>query len=318
MEVSSHSIALKKVYPLKFKFGIFTNLSEEHLDFHKGIDDYYQTKLSLFHSCENGIFNLDNPYCMQAMMTLQNEINVHGIGIIKDADAMARDIIIDGFWGSKFIYREKKKIFKINLNLSGTYNIYNAMLAIKCALLSGVSPSTLKTSLKELASVDGRFEKVSQSPMVIIDYAHTEKALENLLIFVNSTKNAEQNICTVFGCGGERDRQKRPKMARIAQKYSDFVIVTTDNSRGEDASEIIREIELGFENSENHITIENRRRAIEFAVKNASEYDIVLIVGKGHERYNIDELGYHFFDERKIVKDALKEKERNQNNENRA
>ena len=310
MEVSSHALALSKISPLKFKCAVFTNLSEEHLDFHGDIESYYQAKRSLFLKSEKSVFNMDDTYAKRAFLECKEKTEAYGVGIFSTADAMARDIILDGFHGSKYIYRENNHIFKVTLSLCGIYNIYNSLLAIKCAMLSQISPLTIKDSLKGIKSIDGRFEIISESPIVIIDYAHTEKAMESLLKFINSIKNSEQKIITVFGCGGERDVSKRPKMAMTAEIFSDLVIVTSDNSRSESTEKIISDIIKGFTANAKFETIPNRYDAISHAIERASPYDIVVLIGKGHERYNIDSSGYHRFNEKAIIDEAIRKRGR--------
>lgn len=305
MEISSHSLALGKVAPIPFLCSVFTNLSEEHLDFHRGMDDYYRTKLSLFSQSKNGVFNADDEYSSRAMNELSGTCKTYSVGVLWDADVMARDVNLKGFSGSSYIYREANLIFKVYLNMPGTYNIYNSLLAIKCALVLGVSAKAARDAIKELSGVEGRFETINGPVMVIIDYAHTEKAFENLLKTVNSFKNTGQNIITVFGCGGERDRTKRPKMARAAERYSDFTIVTSDNPRGEEERDIIADILSGFERTERRKVVSSRTAAISGAILSAKDGDIVVILGKGHEKYTIDKNGYHDFDERKIVESAM-------------
>lgn len=303
MEVSSHALHFDKVLPIPFEIAIFTNLSPEHLDFHKNMDNYYKTKLKLFSQTKKGIFNTDDPYSRKAASEVFCEKN--SIGIINSADSFARDVIQNGLSGSEYIFCEPNRLFKVKLCLGGAYNIYNSMLAIKAALELGIKPCDAKKAICNLKSIDGRLETVSKSPTVIIDYAHTEDALLNILKTAYSNKIIGQKITIVFGCGGNRDTQKRPKMAAIAEKYSDFVIVTTDNSRTESETKIIKDILKGFSCPKKHKVISSRKDAIEYAVINADESDIVIVIGKGHERYNIDKNGYHKFDEREIIKNAI-------------
>lgn len=308
MEISSHSLYLYKVAPIIFECAMFTNLSEEHLDFHKNIEDYYTAKLSLFYQSKIGIFNVDDEYAKRALADLKFSTECYSVGIKNNADSMAKDIISNAFKGISYIYREKERLFKIELNQGGIYNVSNSLLAVKCALLSGITPPQIKESFNELRSIDGRFELLSENPTVIIDYAHTVFAMENVLNFINSNKKQGQKVIAVFGCGGERDFFKRPKFAAISEKYSDLSIVTSDNSRNESSEKIIREIVSGFSKNSNFEVIENRKEAIRRAISLASDSDIVAIIGKGHERYNIDSDGYHKFDEKEIVKSALSER----------
>ena len=303
MEVSSHALYFDKVLPIPFKVSIFTNLSPEHMDFHKDMESYYLAKMKLFSQTEIGIFNADDLYSKRAFG--ESCCKKRSIGIINEADVLARDIRQNGIVGSEYIFCEKNRLFKVKIKLGGAYNIYNSMLAIKAALELGISPATIKDTLITLNSIDGRLEKISDSPIVIVDYAHTPEALLNVLKLINSTKTFGQKLITLFGCGGERDKTKRPKMAKIAESLSDFVIVTTDNSRNESEANIIKDIIKGFSNKKIYKVISSRKDAIEFAVQNVNSSDIILVVGKGHERYNIDKKGYHIFNERDIIKNAL-------------
>lgn len=311
MEVSSHALALGKVAPIPYFCSAFTNLSPEHMDFHKNMADYYGAKLKLFYQSENGVFNADDEYSSKAMRELCQTCKTHSVGIIWDAESMARDVNLKGLKGASYIFREPNLIFKIYLNMPGTYNIYNSLIAIKCALIYGVSPRDIREAIPELDGVEGRFEIIEDDITVIIDYAHTAKAFENLLKTINSFKNQGQNIISVFGCGGERDVKKRPQIAKIAERYSSFSIVTTDNSRGECEGDIIADILSGFERTDTRRVITSRTMAITNAILSAKDGDIVAVIGKGHEKYNIDKNGYHDFDERKIIEAALAKRKHN-------
>ena len=317
MEVSSHALALGKVAPIPFSHSVFTNLSAEHLDFHKDMHEYYQAKLSLFKQSQNGIFNADDEYSARAMRECHDICSTSCIGILWDADAMARDLILYDLSGSSYIYREQSLIFKVKLKVPGYYNVYNSMLALRCAISFGIRPCIAKEAINKIDGIDGRLEVIHDDVTVIIDYAHTEKAFENVLKTVNLTKRARQKIITVFGCGGDRDRNKRPKMAAVAEALSDMVIVTQDNSRTESESAIICDILEGFTRIEKRKVITSRKNAITNAIINSDAGDIVLVLGKGHERYNIDSHGYHDYDERKIIREAL-EMRRRQKHENKA
>ena len=240
-------------------------------------------------------------------MHCKNKIETYSVAIKNCADAMAKDIWFNAFKSTSYIYREKKRIFKITLFSVGEHNISNSLLAIKCALIENISHDIIQESFFKEKTIDGRFEIVCKSPTVIIDYAHTCAAFENVIKFIKAMKNIEQNIITVFGCGGERDKSKRPKMARISEMYSDFSIITSDNSRSENLDDIISEIELGFSKNAKYTIIKNRKKAIEYSIRKARGNDIVLIIGKGHEKYTIDAEGYHRFDERDIISQTVKE-----------
>ena len=319
MEVSSHSLYLYKTLPLRFKCSAFTNLSAEHLDFHKNIESYYKAKFSIFNQSENGIFNMDDEYSKRAMLEScdNGNINVYSVGVKNSAEAMAKEVSYRGLNGSSYIYEDERNLFKTELSLCGEYNVSNSLIAIKCALISGIRPQIIQESLSSLKSIDGRMELVINEPTVIIDYAHTPLALQKVLFFIKKLKKEGQNIITVFGCGGERDTEKRPKMANISEKFSDYSIITSDNSRGESTEKIINEIIVGFSKKAKYKVIEDRKSAIKEAILKANENDVVLIVGKGHERYYIDQNGYHRFDERAIIFEAQSERLMFYENKNR-
>lgn len=306
MEVSSHALYFKKVLPIPYEISIFTNLSAEHLDFHKNMENYFKTKLTLFKQTKTGIFNTDDEYSKRAMRECECEKLC--IGIINDADAVARDVAISGFSSSEYIYRESGLLFKVKLNIGGAFNVYNSMMAICAAIKLGIKPCIAKAAISTLNSIDGRLEAIHDDVTVIIDYAHTTEALRNILKTIKRGKNNEQNVITVFGCGGERDRLKRPEMAKVAKEYSDFVIVTSDNSRGEPEEKIINDVLKGFDKDDKFSVIIPRKEAIFHAILNAKKNDIIALIGKGHERYNVDKSGIHDFDERSVIADAIKER----------
>lgn len=316
MEVSSHALHFDKVAAIPFRVSIFTNLSSEHMDFHKSIDEYFETKLKLFSQTKVGIFNMDDLYSQTAFS--RASCKKISIGIIHNADAMAKEVIMNGLQGSEYIYSDKNRLFMVKLQLGGAFNIYNSMMAIAAAINLGIRPCIAKEAISKLDFIDGRLEIIKDEITVIIDYAHTEIALENVLKTIKSAKKQEQNIITVFGCGGNRDVTKRPKMAHVAEKLSDFVIVTTDNSRNEAGTNIIKDILKGFCCTTKRKVITSRKAAIESAILSAKPGDIVTVIGKGHERYNIDKNGYCYFDEREIIKAALKKRKTNYENNTKA
>lgn len=305
MEVSSHALALGKVAPIKFEYAIFTNLSSEHMDFHATIEEYYNAKCSLFKQSKKGLFNADDEYSAKAMIDLFDICNTTSIGVLWPAEATARDIIFDGFNGSTYIYKEDSLLFKASVPLPGHYNVYNSLMALKCAIDLGVRPCIAKEALKELGIIDGRFEIINDDITVIIDYAHTDEAMSNILKTINSLKNHRQKIITVFGCGGDRDKTKRAAMGKTAEKLSDFLIITNDNSRTENESEIIADITSGLTYPHKREIIPQREEAITRAILYADDGDIIVILGKGHEHYIINQSGYHYFNEKSIVSNAL-------------
>ncbi len=304
MEVSSHSLALEKVAPLKFDYGIFTNLSREHTDFHSDIEDYFLTKCRLFTRCKKSFFNVDDKYARRAYSDCQSQ--KVSVGALWDADVRAKNVENLGFLGSSYIYQWESYSCKIELNVAGIYNVYNSMLASAVCIDMGCRPCDVKAALSKITALPGRFEIINDEITVIIDYAHTDSAFYNIMKELNNLKGSS-SLCVVFGCGGERDKSKRPRMAEISENFADRIIVTEDNSRKESPKDIICDIIRGFKNK-SFTVCENRVSAIEEAIINANCGDIVAVIGKGAEKYNIDNNGYHDFDEKEIIKSALKKR----------
>ncbi len=315
MEVSSHALALRKVDAIPFDFAVFTNLSPEHGDFHPSVEEYYLTKKRLFSLAKRGAVALDDPYGRR--LASEYPKRVTSVGAVYRADYYASDIERLELEGLSYIFHGKDFIFKTRLSVGGIYSVYNSALAAAVCIEMGCAPCEVKRAISSLKKIDGRFEIIKGSPTVIIDYAHTDAAYRTVLSDVR--KNCRgAHITAVFGCGGERDREKRPRMAAAVEKYADKIIVTSDNSRGEPTVDIICDIIKGFK-SLSFSVIADRREAILEAIKSAPEDGIVLLLGKGAERYNIDEHGYHEFDERAVVKEALeKRKAEYGENENKA
>ncbi len=306
MEASSHALFYEKLAPISFEIGIFTNLTEDHLDFHRSMEDYFKSKLKLFDACKLGIINTDDEY---GKIIINKKYNTKTCSAFENADYYVKYVekTIDG---SKYTLIFKEKELKINCAVPGQFSIANSLYACACALELGIDEKIVQSAFDKFTSVEGRFEKF-QAPCgldlsVIIDYAHTPDALNKLLLEVNSFKREGQRTVLLFGCGGEREKEKRYLMGKIASQNADFVIITNDNPRSEDPSEIINEILLGFEGEKNFVVIPNRKIAIEFAIASHKAGDIVLLAGKGHEKYLIDKDGVHPFDERKILENAFK------------
>lgn len=309
MEASSHALYLDKLAPISFELAIFTNLSEEHLDFHRNVKDYFNSKLKLLALSKRAVFNIDDKYVKEAYKEFSGE--KASVGIIWHADALARDIVNRGFSGMEYIYREKNRAMKVKLQLAGAYNIYNSLLAIKAAIILGIRPCIAKEAIEGIDKIDGRFEIINSDVHVLIDYAHTPYALECFLRSLNSIKLNSQRLTVVFGCGGARDKTKRPVMGKIAEDNADSVIVTSDNSRNENEADIISDILDGMKLPCKHKVITSRKKAIEHAILSANDGDIIAIIGKGHERYNIDKKGVHPFSEREIIEKCLKKRKNN-------
>ncbi len=304
MEVSSHALSQDRVFPIPFEYAVFTNLSKEHLDFHRDMEEYYQTKKLLFHKAKKMILNIDDSYARR----LEAEIDIpkKTVGVIFRGDSYAKEPLDKGFEGISYFYTAESFSFKAELSVSGIYNIYNSMLAAALCIDMGIAPCEVKKSLAATKSIPGRFEIIKSEITVIIDYAHTAEAFYQILKSISSNKGTS-HLTVVFGCGGERDRQKRPQMAKIAEKFADKIIVTSDNARNEDPDAIINDIVKGF-NKNNYEICVDRKEAIEKAVTEAEAEDIIAIIGKGCEEYNIDKGGYHPFLEKSIISEALKKR----------
>lgn len=303
MEVSSHSLALKRVYGVKFRVGIFTNLTQDHLDFHKTMENYFMAKMILFKDCDNSVINIDDEHGKRAVSMINN--NVITYGIENSADVMAENITIDGA-GTDFTLVNKTDRIDIKLHLPGKFNVYNALSAAAAALALGIPMEKIKLGLESLKSVPGRSEKINSSKgfTIIIDYAHTPDGIVNILDTAREyTKN---RLVTVFGCGGDRDRKKRPIMGKAAASRADFCVVTSDNPRSEEPMDIINETLEGVKTTNcPYEVIENRKEAIKYAIDNAQKGDVIVIAGKGHENYQVLKDRTIHFDEREIVAEIL-------------
>ena len=304
MEVSSHGIALGKIAPIRFKYAIFTNLDDEHLDFHINKNDYFQTKLQLFSMTERGLFNLDDEYSRRAEGLVNCKRST--FGIINPGDAYATEILANNLSGISFYYRAPNLIFKAKSKLIGAFNVYNVLAALKCVLDLGIKPCIAKNALERIESIDGRMETIDGNVRVVIDYAHTPFAFYNCLKTLKQTLIARQKLIVVFGCGGNRDKFKRPVFGKYAEMFADVIIITEDNSRNEDFSSIVKDIISGMSSNKFRI-IPDRENAIKSALASASAGDIVALIGKGHERYKIIGNDYQAFDERKIIFETQKE-----------
>lgn len=305
MEVSSHALALERTAPLRFDYGVFTNMSMEHLDFHLDMESYYAAKRRLFSSCDTAIINIDDYYGRR----LAREHNGRKItaGALWRGDVYVNNIENRGFDGVGYLYHGKNFTFKMNLCSAGVFNIYNSMLAVAVCTDMGVKPCNVKRALSDLPVISGRYEIIKDEITVIIDYAHTDAAFENILKNLMQAKRNEQKLTVVFGCGGDRDKSKRPRMAEVAEAYADTIYVTSDNSRSEEPTKIISDIVKGFK-KDSFIIIEDREAAIREAIAKADRGCIVAIIGKGAERYNIDKSGYHYFNEKEIISSALRKR----------
>ena len=297
MEVSSHSLALKRVYGLHYSFAVFTNITPEHLDFHQDFENYLTSKKILFDGLpvsSSAFYNIDD---------------LHSIDIIRDCNALKysygtrsgsqfkiSDISCD-LTGTAFTMNYENKSYSLKTTLVGDFNAYNAGAAFAVAKLSGIKDELIDEGISTMPQVPGRFEVLTNGTRkVVIDYSHTPDSLEKALLVIRKMTEKKNPVYTVFGCGGNRDKQKRPVMGRIATELSDEVIVTSDNPRNENPSTIIEEIKAGIIKN-NYRVIEDRESAIHEAIRKSGKNSVILIAGKGHEEYQeINGVRNHFSD----------------------
>ena len=305
MEVSSHSLSLDRVYGIEFCESIFTNLTQDHLDFHKTFENYFAAKLKLFELSKNSIVNIDDIYGRKAYSLIEGCKLSYGLE--PNADIIAENIKMHSR-GSKFTLEYKNTSVEIELNIPGNYNVYNALGAIAVCLHQGVSLTAIKLGLQKV-QVLGRCELVANDYNlgfeIILDYAHTPDGLENIL--KTAREFTKGKLICVFGCGGDRDKVKRSIMGEIGSELSDISIITSDNPRTENPLEIINDIVKGIKKN-NFEIIENRREAIKRAIEIASSGDVIVIAGKGHEDYQVLKDKTIHFDEREVVSDIIKER----------
>jgi UDP-N-acetylmuramoyl-L-alanyl-D-glutamate--2,6-diaminopimelate ligase len=309
MEVSSHALALEKVAPIFFDVAIFTNLTQDHLDFHGDMEAYFAAKKKLFERCRMAVINTDDGYGRR----LWNEISCPALTCsVRQGDYCALEAEPRGFLGSVYLWRTPMGDFALQVGIPGGFSVFNSLMAASVAMEYGVPFDLIRRVLKETVGVEGRMERVRLHPIpdfsVLIDYAHTPDALEKLLKSVHGFRRRGERIVLLFGCGGDRDRGKRKAMANIASRFADEVIITSDNSRSEDPDAIIADILRGMDREKPYMVISDRRTAIETAVVCARSGDILILAGKGHERYEIGREGRVPFDERKIVREAFEKR----------
>lgn len=315
MEVSSHALAQNRVAGCEFDVAVFTNATQDHLDYHKTFDHYIASKARLFTSLgamsavkpnKMAIINADDE--TGKLMQRCSQCTVCTYAIDADADLKAVGIEVKAA-GAKFTVNGAFGSIVLNLKITGIFNVYNVMGAVGAALAENISPAVVQAALEKCAGVQGRFELVDegQSFSVIVDYAHTPDGLENIL--KTARQIADNRLITVFGCGGDRDRTKRSVMGRIAAELSDVVIATSDNPRSEDPEGILKEVEAGVIEAignKAHEKITDRKTAIARAIALAAAGDIVIIAGKGHETYQILANQTIHFDDREVAREALK------------
>ncbi|KPK32797.1 MAG: hypothetical protein AMS24_03125 [Chlamydiae bacterium SM23_39] len=303
MEVSSHGLAQNRIKNIDYKIAIFTNITREHLDYHNTFENYLNAKKKLFDSLKFdalAIVNRDDPFFPDLIK--DSKARIFTFGIDNKADIYARNVKFD-LNGMEFEVFYKDKREKIKTKLIGKFNVYNILAAISFAIEMGIDFKNIKSYISSFSSVKGRMEKVEHSDFyVFIDYAHTENSMMNVLTTLREIK--KRKIITVFGCGGDRDKDKRSKMGEIASNLSDYSILTSDNPRTENIEDIIKDIVKGFFKNNYEVEID-RKKAIEKAINLAKKDDIIIILGKGHETYQIFANKTLFFDDRKVVEEIF-------------
>lgn len=305
MEVSSHALDQKRICDVTFEEALFTNLTQDHLDYHKTMENYLLAKKKLFKMCKKAILNSDDAYYKQMVSGLDCPVITYSSS--NDSDYSAKGINYHPA-GVEYELVTKGLINHISVNTGGRFTVYNSLCAIVAAIELGIPVKTAADAISELHGVKGRAEVVPTGTdyTVIIDYAHTPDGLKNILSTFRECK--KNRLIVVFGCGGDRDKTKRPIMGNVAVHNADYVIVTSDNPRTEDPEAIINDILEGIKGIHTpYKVIVNRKEAIKYALSIARKDDIIVLAGKGHETYQILNSGTIHFDEREVVSEALKE-----------
>lgn len=300
MEVSSHSIVQQRIAGLTFAGGVFTNISHDHLDYHKTFDQYIDAKKHFFDNLPKNAFALINADDKNGKIMVQNckaEIKTFSLRTFSDYKCKIMEMLFDGM----LLNIDQQEVW---VSFLGKFNAYNLLGVYATALLLEMDKTEVLTGISALKPVNGRFEHLrsQQGITAIVDYAHTPDALINVIETINEIRTPEQKLYVVVGCGGDRDKTKRPKMAHIAASQSNLAILTSDNPRTEDPDTIINDMKKGIELDDRYIAITDRRQAIKTAVIMATEGDIILVAGKGHETYQeVNGQRTHFDDKEEIL-----------------
>lgn len=305
MEVSAHAIALKKINGISFEVGVFTNLSQDHLDYFSDMETYKKTKLSFFDGthCKKVVSNSDDETGLYILKSVKGGVSY---GIYNPANIFAMNIY-EHPRGTDFILNVYDKIYQIESGLQGEFNVYNMLAAASCCYILGVPSQKIAESLNKCLGISGRLERIeSDKCRIYIDYAHTPDALKNALSTLKKTCENNGKLICVFGCGGNRDQSKREMMGEIAGEFADFTVITSDNPRYEEPMDIICSIENGvLKKTKNYVLVSDRESAIEYALNFAGKNDTVLIAGKGSEKYQ-EILGIkHVYNDKDTIKEIL-------------
>ncbi|MGJ1206452.1 UDP-N-acetylmuramoyl-L-alanyl-D-glutamate--2,6-diaminopimelate ligase [Sphingobacterium lactis] len=303
MEVSSHAVVQQRIAGLRFVGGIFSNITHDHLDFHGTFAHYIKAKKKFFDDLDRSAFALSNIDDKNGLVMLQNTFaHKKTYGLHQMADFKAK--ILENHFDGMLLQIDGQEVW---VKLVGDFNAYNLLTVYGAAILLEQETVKVLTALSEITGAEGRFEtlKSSTGVVAIVDYAHTPDAVENVLETINGLRQAGQQIFTVLGCGGDRDKTKRPEMAEVAARLSDKVVLTSDNPRSEDPATIIKEMEVGVpaDKKKNVFSITDRREAIRAAFHLAQPGDVILVAGKGHEKYQeIQGVKNHFDDKEELIK----------------
>jgi UDP-N-acetylmuramoyl-L-alanyl-D-glutamate--2,6-diaminopimelate ligase len=313
MEVSSHGVELKRVNDIDFDTAIFTNLTRDHMEFHKDMEDYFNAKKKLFTELlvkstkkeKYAVVNIDSEYGLKLyeIIKLLSDIKTISFGKNDLSDVKLLDYLFDNE-GTKFKISYNDKTYDFSFPLIGEHNIYNAISAIiSTMIINKIKYETVKKALEEDFAIPGRLERVKKGKNIFVDYAHTDDALKNIL---KTLKNAfpDKKIITVFGCGGDRDKGKRPRMGKVVSDLSNYAIATTDNPRNEKPVDIINSITASMRKGSFEV-VEDRKEAIKTAISKFDENTVILIAGKGHETYQIIDNTKIEFDDRKVAREFL-------------
>ncbi|MGD0499528.1 MAG: UDP-N-acetylmuramoyl-L-alanyl-D-glutamate--2,6-diaminopimelate ligase [Bryobacteraceae bacterium] len=311
MEVSSHALVLGRVYGLRFHTAVFTNLTRDHLDFHGSMEAYFAAKQALFEGDgapppRFAVLNRDDAYARRIRLRPETEALWYGLG--QESGLRARHIS-SGPHGLKFEVQSGKLRFETQSALIGRINVYNILAACGAGLAFGIAPEAIARGIAGLRAVPGRFERVDEGQpfLVVVDYAHTDDALRSVIAVARGLKPKPKRVITVFGCGGDRDRSKRPLMGQAAAEASDLVVLTSDNPRSEDPLAIMNDALVGIRRVDvPHVMEPDRAAAIAYALKEARPGDIVILAGKGHETYQIFKDRTIAFDDRIVARETLK------------
>jgi len=305
MEFSSHALKQQRTAGIKFSSAIFTNLSEDHLDYHADMEDYFQAKNRLFSGISPNSFivlNSDDPYSKR--ISASSPAEAISYGIEESSDFSARDIKIT-LEGTQFVLVTPSGELPLETPLIGRHNLYNILAFAAWSIKEGFSLADIAAVIKKFDSVPGRLQKVKNTRglHIFVDYAHTEDALKNVIASLRSASTGK--IFVVFGCGGQRDKGKRPKMGRLVTELADFAVITSDNPRREDPDSIIEEILKGVK-KKNYSVAPQRQEAIKESLSLASVGDIILVAGKGHETSQVFKDKSIHFDDRKVISKCLR------------